>query len=363
MFIKLQFFLALVHLTQWVLAEEPCVVKEFSKVENATSTCNSIILDSLVVPGGKQLEINLKDGTILYFRGTTMFEFSEWAGPLVLVTGTNITVTGEKDSVLDGQGSLWWDGQGTWGNVTKPKFFRIKAKDSLFQNINLKNCPVGCVSVSSSENVIVRNWRIDNLSGDEGVAPPNKFGHNTDGFGISGSYNITLEDSVVYNQDDCVVFNSGKNITVKNLFCHGSHGYSLSVSGKTVEDVLVENSIITMAENGIHVKTHVDGGTGLIKNVMFKDIIILDSKDFGINVQQNYKNLPAGEPQDGPPDNNIPIHNLTMKNIFGNVLNGAVPVYVLCAIDGCFDWKWENVILYGAVKNNCTNYGPDGYNC
>lgn len=59
------------------------------------------------------------------------------------------------------------------------------------------------------------------------------------------------------------------------MFCHGSHGFSLSVAASTVENVVVENSIITMSENGIHVKTHVDGGEGLIKNILFRNITML----------------------------------------------------------------------------------------
>lgn len=52
-----------------------------------------------------------------------------------------------------------------------------------------------------------------------------------------------------------------------------------------------------------------------------------------------------------------------MKNIYGNVLLSAVPVYILCADEGCFDWKWEGVQIYGANNDNCTNYIPEGYNC
>lgn len=36
----------------------------------------------------------------------------EWDGPLVSVSGTSITVKGATDSVLDGDGSRWWDGEG-----------------------------------------------------------------------------------------------------------------------------------------------------------------------------------------------------------------------------------------------------------
>lgn len=68
---------------------------------------------------------------------------------------------------------------------------------------------------------------------------------------------------------------TAKNITVRNLFCHGSHGLTLSGTNATIEDVVFENSVITMAENGIHVKTHILDGDGLIKNVVYRNITIL----------------------------------------------------------------------------------------
>ncbi|CAG9772129.1 unnamed protein product [Ceutorhynchus assimilis] len=347
-----------------VAAKNDCVIKEFDQVDETLKRCTNIVVDSLVVPGGQQLLLRLTEGSTLAFRGTTKFGFAEWKGNLVVITGSNITVYGEKDSLLDGQGPLWWDGQGTWGNLTKPKFFRIKnTNNSIFYDINIKNCPVGCTQIEQSENVTLRNFKIDISEGDEGVAPENKFGHNTDGFGISKSQNILIEDAVVYNQDDCVVVNSGKHITARNLFCHGSHGLSISVKGSVVEDVLFENCTVTNSENGIHVKTRTDAGDGLIKNIVYKDITLLDCTMFGISVQQNYQDLPHGQPQDGPPENNIPIVNLELSNVRGNVLDVAVPVFVLCAEEGCFDWKWEGVNMKGALSNNCTGFTPVGYNC
>ncbi|CAG9772126.1 unnamed protein product [Ceutorhynchus assimilis] len=247
-----------------------------------------VLVDSLVVPGGQQLLLQLTESSTLAFRGTTKFGFAKWKGNLVVITGCNITVYGEKDSLLDGQGPLWWDGQGSWGNVTKPKFFRIKnTNNSIFYDINIKNCPMGCTQIELSENVTLRNWKIDISDGDEGVAPENKFGHNTDGFGISKSQNILIEDAVVHNQDDCVVINSGKNITARNLFCYGGHGLSISDEGSVVEDVVFENCTVTNSENGIHVKTCVDAG----HEQKFKD---LDKKSTELKSKIDFNQKASG---------------------------------------------------------------------
>ncbi|XP_048517702.1 polygalacturonase [Dendroctonus ponderosae] len=345
--------------------EEACIVKEFEEVNNVINNCEDIILDNLDIPGGDQLILNLSEGSTLTFRGNTSFNFYEWTGPLMTISGNNIKVIGEKDSVIDGRGPLWWDGQGTWGSK-KPRLLKIQVTNAVFDGINIKDCPSLCAMVNG-DNLVIKNWFINILEGDEGVAPENKFAHNTDGLHLEHYYsneNVTIENCVIYNQDDCIAIARAKNVTVRNLFCHGSHGLTISGTNSTIEDVLFENSIITMAQNGIHVKTHVLDGDGLIKNVVYRNITILDAKNYGISVEQNYLNLPAGQPQDGPPSNHIPIYNLSMQNIYGNVLSGGIPVFILCADEGCFDWKWENVNILGDNQNNnCTGYAPEQYEC
>lgn len=43
--------------------------------------------------------------------------------PLLSFSGRSITITGAKGHVIDGNGPKWWDGQGSNGGKTKPKFF------------------------------------------------------------------------------------------------------------------------------------------------------------------------------------------------------------------------------------------------
>lgn len=74
----------------------------------------------------------------------------------------------------------------------------------------------------------------------------------------------------------------GSNIYVTNLLCHGSHGLSLSVgfSNTTTElntltNVVIENSTIIDAMDGIHIKTHSDAGSGQVTNITYRNINIL----------------------------------------------------------------------------------------
>lgn len=93
------------------------------------------------------------------------------------------------------------------------------------ENITLLNCPVVCVMIRGSNNLTINNWFLNVLEGDEvsyqqifvfsekwfqGVAPEGKFAHNTDGFTMANTNNLLLENTKVYNQDDCVAITSGK---------------------------------------------------------------------------------------------------------------------------------------------------------
>jgi hypothetical protein len=47
------------------------------------------------------------------FEGTTTWEYEEWTGPLLSVSGTDIKVTGASGHVLNGNGANWWDKKGS----------------------------------------------------------------------------------------------------------------------------------------------------------------------------------------------------------------------------------------------------------
>jgi polygalacturonase len=88
---------------------------------------------------------------------------------------------------------------------------------------------------------------MDNSAGDapNAISGGLAAAHNSDGFDMSTSNNMTITDSTVYNQDDCVAITSGNNVTVSNLYCSGGHGMSIgSVGGKSnnnVTNILVRN--------------------------------------------------------------------------------------------------------------------------
>lgn len=99
---------------------------------------------------------------------------------------------------------------------------------SMIKGLRLKNAPMHGIYINNSHDAIFTDILIDNSDGDEvrkskkkrllginaifgqNVALYGHAGHNTDGFGVARSSNITISHATVFNQDDCVVLNSGK---------------------------------------------------------------------------------------------------------------------------------------------------------
>nr|ADU33364.1 endopolygalacturonase [Leptinotarsa decemlineata] len=338
-----------------------CTITEFSQVESVSAKCTNIIVSNLQVPGGETLDFKFKKpGVHITFEGKTTFGYQLWKGPLIRIQGVGITVTGAPGSVLDGQGALYWEGKN--GKKTKPKFFKIKVKEgSVFKDIHLLNCPVHCVSVSMSDHVTLSGWNIDVSAGDK-----DELGHNTDGFDISETNNILIENAIVQNQDDCVAVNQGFNMTFRNLECIGGHGLSLSVGmsheviKNTVANVTFRDSIVKNSRNGIHVKTHTNSGEGLIRDITYKNIEMTGIWRYGVNVEQDYKNGKST----GNATNNIPIRGLTLTNVNGQLTGPeSVPVYILCGSEGCENFEWSEVSFRGASNPSSCNYEPRGFHC
>jgi polygalacturonase len=139
------------------------------------------------------------------FKGITTFGYAEWSGPCVHLSGSFITVESARGAVLDGEGARWWDGQGSNGGKIKPNFLGLYGlTSSTIRGITVRNTPAEAFSISQSNNLTLADITIDDSAGDTQGA------HNTDGFDIGLSTDITILGAVVKNQDDCLAINSGQ---------------------------------------------------------------------------------------------------------------------------------------------------------
>ncbi|KAH7036375.1 endopolygalacturonase [Macrophomina phaseolina] len=328
-----------------------CVFTDAAKANANKVGCSVIRLSNIAVPAGVTLDLTgLDTGASVIFEGKTTFGHAQWDGPLISISGTNIQVSGGPGHLIDGNGPAWWDRQGTNNPANrKPKFFaahKLLGKSTI-KGLQVKNTPVQAFSIDGSHGLIIDNVTIDNAEGDN-----NGLGHNTDGFDVGDSTDITIQNSHVANQDDCLAVNSGNNIKFLGNTCTGGHGISVgSVGGhknNVVNGVTVRGCTVANSDNGVRIKA-LAGASGSVTDVTFDGITLQNISKSGIVIQQDYSNgSPTGTPTAG-----VPIKQVTLNNIHGNVLSGGTNIYVLCA--NCSAWTASLININGGTKaNTCT---------
>ncbi|XP_013603899.1 PREDICTED: probable polygalacturonase At3g15720 [Brassica oleracea var. oleracea] len=115
---------------------------------------------------------------------------------------------------------------------------------------------------------------------------------NTDGIDISASTDVEIYDTIVGTGVDCVALNSGSiNINIARMRCGPGHGISVGSLGKdgeesTVENIQVTNCTFNETNNGARIKTW-PNGKGYARNIVFKDIMLTETKN-PIIINQQY---------------------------------------------------------------------------
>lgn len=340
-----------------------CTVTAYADISSAVDSCTNIILSAISAPASSSIDLSsLQTGTSVVFAGETTFGYTEDSDfdPIV-ISGTDIVISGADGHVINGNGEAYWDGEGSNGGSDKPDHF-IVAKDltnAVFKDLNILNYPVHCFDITGGDGLTFSNILLNNSAGDaaNSASDGDAAGHNTDGFDISSTDNMVLTDSTVYNQDDCVAITSGSNITVNNMYCSGGHGLSIgSVGGKSdnvVADITFSNSVVINSENGCRIKSNADT-TGSITNIVYSNITLSEISDYGIDIQQDYENGGAtGDPTDG-----VTISGVTFESVTGTMSDGT-DYYILCGSDSCSDFTFTDVSITGGSDDSC-NYPSSG---
>ncbi|XP_060535646.1 polygalacturonase-like [Cylas formicarius] len=320
-----------------IVSAADCTLTQFSQVQDVVANCTDIVVQDLTVPGGESLELDLQTGTTLTFQGQVVFNVSNWMGPLVRITGDQLTVGGVAGHVFDGQGQLYWDGAGSSSASAKPNFLTITdAQNSTFSGINLLNCPISCVSVVSCNEVVLDDFTVDVSEAGEDV--------NIVGFNMTNCVNVIIKNSVFKNQGDCVVVNEGANNTFQDLVCEADDSLSfsvgfanISISENTEADVTVEDSVILNSVNGIQVKTSQNDGHGSTTNISYSNITVQGINNFGISMARN--NMGQGEES----IHNTLIRNPSMKSVVARMAgtSSIMDSQIICEKAGCtVTWNW-----------------------
>ncbi|RAL61995.1 hypothetical protein DID88_002484 [Monilinia fructigena] len=314
-------------------AQTPCIATKYSEIAPCVGSSTDIILKDVYAPSNSAIDLRkLKAGTTVTFAGKTTFGFTNDSSfEPILIGGSGITITGEPDAIIDGNGQAYWDGLGSNGGVPKPNHFIAASKLTGGSKGMHQNAASGKLAAA----------------------------HNSDGIDLINSNNTIVRNISVWNQDDCVAITSGNNVTVDGLYCFGGHGLSIgSVGGKTynnVTNIVFKNSKVVNSSNGARIKTNFNT-TGVVSNITYSNIQLTNIDTYGIDVQQDYLNGgPTGEPSDG-----FPIENILFENVFGTVLPGGKNYYVLCGRESCKNFTFSGVKITGGKSESSCNYPETG---
>ncbi|KAK1222935.1 hypothetical protein PQX77_014212 [Marasmius sp. AFHP31] len=223
-------------------------------------------------------------------------------GAILLTNITGATIHSKTGSgVFEGNGVLYWKSIFYLSYSQGPISFRLRflefAADNSFkrpsllyisggsnitvENLEFRDPPnVFQYVTDGATNILYRGLNL-NATPKDGATPK-----NTDGFDVVKATFVTITDTKVTNQDDCVAFKPGSNfITVTNITCSGSHGLSVGSLAKSENDV-VTNIIVdgaTMIDSnkatGIKLYDGTPGhGFATVRNVTFQNIDVQNSE-------------------------------------------------------------------------------------
>ena len=256
-----------------------CTVTELSQVTASVESCSNILLSGVTVSASSTLSVTVPTSGALLFAGTMTVEYTPDADytPIV-IKGTNAKVAGLAGAVIDGQGSLYWDGEGSNGGTAKPDHF-IEIDDmvsSSFSEITIQNWPTHLFEITGCTYMTMTNLILDNSAANALDSDGDTLGHNTDAFHVYSTDGMYVSGSTVYNQDDCVAVNSGSNMVFENLYCDGSYGLSIGSvdSDVTISNITFMDSTVINGENGCRIKTDADGTDSTVSDITYSNIYV-----------------------------------------------------------------------------------------
>ncbi|KAJ7871154.1 polygalacturonase [Mycena olivaceomarginata] len=297
-----------------------CTVNSVASAANL-SGCTAVIITAFTVPSGSETNISFKaaSGATVTMTGDITFAKTTSAGPLITFDTDNIQFNG-GDRNINGNGALYWDGQGTNGGVAKPHPF-VKFKGyGTFKDVTVLNSPAQAVSVGTTGGAaIIEAITVDNSAGDAGA-----LGHNTDGFDISASSTIVIEDST----------------------CTGGHGISIGsiATGKTVSGVKIARNTITTGLYGLRIKVDADATGAAVSNVIYEANTISGITEYGVLITQSYPD------NDGTPGTGAPISAVSFTGGTTNVAVGSSAHTLVVDCGACSGtWDFSGLHATGGV--------------
>ncbi|ORY93961.1 pectin lyase fold/virulence factor [Syncephalastrum racemosum] len=280
------------------------------------------------ITGLDNVHISL-EGTILFSDDMTYWVDNMYllnyqsAGTWWFMAGNDIRIDG--GGTIDGNAQVWWNAEAkdprpvalTFENVTG-----LEVSDILMTQV-----PFWTFLMRDTKNAVFENLRIRSYSNSQHAA------HNSDGFDVYRSENVTIRNSEVINNDDCVSIRANStNILIENLYCFGSHGISVGSLGQYARDgeydfasnIYVHNITCDNCQNGARVKAW-NGGTGYVSNVTFDDFEVT-YVDNPIVITTHYCDNNQPDYCNGDETQSLTFKDITFNNVYGFTSDAAEPI-------------------------------------
>ncbi|CAH1989297.1 unnamed protein product [Acanthoscelides obtectus] len=254
--------------------------------------------------------------------------------PLIRAFGhSNITIRG--NAMLDGHGETWWARMPP--PSTRPVFLQIFwVRNLLLEDITVKSSPMYNVNLKNCDDVVIKRIKIRNPA--NYVDP----GPNTDGININSCKRVHITGVNISTGDDCIALDSNierntriptVDVLIENSHMYAGHGgVSIgSVTAGGLRNVTVRNCIFNGTNRGLFIKSR-RGRGGLVEDISYHDITMVDLRKEGIAIATIYNGSDAGLHNRDfhwePVNERTPfIRNIEFKNIQGDsVLN---PIFIV----------------------------------
>ncbi|CAN6642770.1 hypothetical protein TRVA0_019S01662 [Trichomonascus vanleenenianus] len=326
--------------------------------------------------------------------GTANGQDASLSGYWFVLSGDNIRFQGNpKDEWgwIECYGQQWWNLMTPNYTVpNRPHFLSLTANNTVVDHLKVSAPIAWGVGISGSENLNVTNTKIVAISDNPSILP-----FNTDGFDVSGN-NIIIEDTVVYNGDDCVAMQSGlTNFIFRNALCVNSHGVSIGSLGEDqdqyafLQNITVENVYMKDTLYGARFKAWTSS-QGLVSNITYRDFVT-ENCTIPIFVTQSYYDQQATQTRKNT-NTSITIEDFTFERFTGSIngktqyaqvdisgtwwdvpgLTGRDGIVMMCpSVEACSGLHFEDIELYADFAGSnttevwCQN-GVDstlGFNC
>ncbi|KAH9606132.1 hypothetical protein KSS87_007274 [Heliosperma pusillum] len=251
---------------------------------------------------------------------------------------SGFTVSG---GVLDGRGGRLWackfneESNNCPSGATTLSF--TKSKDITISGLKSVNSQLYHIVINECENVLLQDLTV--------FAPGSS--PNTDGIHVQQSNHVIISDSNIGTGDDCISVGVGTtDLSIDNVVCGPGHGISIGSLGKDVDEPGVESVTATGVvfkgtQNGVRIKSWGRPSHGYVRNVLFRNITMVDVQN-PIIIDQNYcpNNLNCPGQESG-----VEVSNVTYEDIRGSSATEVAVKFDCSPKYPCSRIRMKNVLL------------------